>query len=98
MEATFDSLLCCWVDGNQVDDQEFCFRNKQHDNFRRGRSETFRINVNASFDGNGNRILDINRKKQRDELIDLKDSIAKEKEDTRKRKSRSRSKRREPRS
>jgi len=122
MEATLDFLLCCWVDG---DDYEFCFRKKQHENFRqdhqkkrhrRGRSETFRINVNASFDGISNQSLDcftesFDRSEQQQgleivihdtdgtmSLIDLKDSgIAKEKEDTRKRKSRYRSKRRAPR-
>jgi hypothetical protein len=50
MEAAFNSLFCCLVDGNPADDQE-CYRNYLQDRkHRRGRSRTFRINVNASFD------------------------------------------------
>jgi len=82
MEDKLDSLFCCRVYADSVDDQEFSSGSKQPENFRldrskkhrrrskkhrrrdhqkkhrRGRSETFRMNVNASFDGTGNRSLD----------------------------------------
>jgi hypothetical protein len=50
MEAAFNSLFCCLVDDNLADDQE-CNRDYIQDRkHRRGRSRTFRINVNASLD------------------------------------------------
>ncbi|OEU21203.1 hypothetical protein FRACYDRAFT_234829 [Fragilariopsis cylindrus CCMP1102] len=48
MEAAFNSLSCCFVDDNPADDIE-CNRDYLQDRkHRRGRSRTFRINVNAS--------------------------------------------------